>query len=122
MKLESRMKAPWNKGEFDNLTSKAVKHWLELNWYADGSTVVGPFREGENFDHLGCQADDFNKALDIWLKEAGYLVVLGSHYVGGWSFAFEGIRWTLARYLQNAKKAQEEIQTPKRNLIAFRTR
>jgi len=87
MKLESRIRAPSNKGEFANLTSKAGKHWLELNWYADGSPVAGPFREGEELDHLGFQVNAFNKALDQ-LKDAGYPVVLGPHHAGGWSVAF----------------------------------
>lgn len=87
MKLESRVKAPGNKGEFANLTSKAGKHWLELNWYADDSPVAGPFREGEELDHLGFEVDDFKKALDQ-LREAGYPVALGPHYAGGWSIAF----------------------------------
>jgi len=86
MKLESRVKAPWNKGEFANLTSNG-KHWLELNWYADDSPVAGPFQEGEELDHLGFQVDDFNNALGR-LKEAGYPVALGPHHVGGWSVAF----------------------------------
>jgi len=87
MKLESRVKAPRNKGEFANLTSKAEKQWLELNWYADDSPIAGPFQEGDALDHLGFQVDDFNKALDR-LKEAGYPVVLGPHHGGGWSVAF----------------------------------
>lgn len=87
MKLESRIKAPWNKGEFANLISKGGKHWLELNWYADDSPVAGPFREGEELDHLGFQVDDFDKALNR-LKEAGYPVTLGPHHVGGWDIAF----------------------------------
>ena len=87
MNLDSRVKAPWNKGEFANLTSKGGKHWLELNWYAHDSPVAGPFREGEELDHLGFQVDNFNKALNR-LKDAGYPVVLGPHHVGGWSVAF----------------------------------
>ena len=87
MKLESRVKAPRNKGEFANLTSAGGKHWLELNWYAEGSPVAGPFREGEELDHLGFQVDAFNKALDR-LRDAGYPVVLGPHHGEGWSVAF----------------------------------
>jgi catechol 2,3-dioxygenase-like lactoylglutathione lyase family enzyme len=94
MTLESRVKIPKNKGEFANLTSKGGKHWLELNWYADDSPVAGPFREGEELDHLGFQVDDFDKALNL-LKEAGYPVVLGPQRVGSWSVgfvkAFDGI-------------------------------
>jgi len=87
MKLESRVKAPWNKGEFANLTSKGRKNWLELNWYAEDSPIAGPFREGEELDHLGFQVDDFDRALNR-LKEAGYPVSLGPHHVEGWSIAF----------------------------------
>jgi len=104
MKLESRVKAPRNKGEFANLTSKAEKQWLELNWYADDSPIAGPFQEGDALDHLGFQVDNFNKALDR-LKEAGYPVVLGPSPRRRLERRLcEGIRWTLARYLQNAKK------------------
>ena len=31
MKLQARIKAPWNKGEFASLQSKDGKSWLELN-------------------------------------------------------------------------------------------
>ena len=87
MKLESRVKTPSNKGEFANLTSKGGKHWLELNWYSEDSPVAGPFREGDELDHLGFQVDEFNKAL-MRLKEAGYPVVSGPYHAGGWSVAF----------------------------------
>ena len=46
-----------------------------MNWYAEGSPVAGPFREGEELDHLGFQVNNFDNALDR-LKGAGYPVVM----------------------------------------------
>jgi hypothetical protein len=85
MKLESTVKAPWNKGEFAILTSKAEKHLLELNWYVDVSPVAGLFREGDKLYHFGFQVDHFYEALDR-LKKAGYRGVLRLHHTKGWSF------------------------------------
>ncbi len=87
MKLQARIKAPWNKGEFANLVSPGEKHWLELNWYADDSPVAGPFREGEELDHLGFAADDFEGTLRR-LNEAGYPTKIGPIKAGNWDVAF----------------------------------
>jgi catechol 2,3-dioxygenase-like lactoylglutathione lyase family enzyme len=116
MKLESRIKVPSNKGEFANLTSKRGKHWLELNWYTDDSPVAGPFREGEELDHLGFQVDDFDKALNQ-LKEAGYPVTLGPHHFGGWDVAFvktfDGI-WLDIFRMPKKKKQEKKSKSRKR--------
>ncbi len=87
MKLESRVKAVWNKGEFANLWTADGKHKLELNWYAPGSPIAGPFREGDELDHLGFAVDDFDGALRR-LAEAGFKPALGPFHEGGWHVAF----------------------------------
>lgn len=86
MKLDARVKAPWNKGEFANLVSQGKKHWLELNWYADDSPVAGPFREGDELNHLGFEVDDFEGALER-IADAGYKPALGPFHVGNWHVA-----------------------------------
>src|SRR6266508_6809067 len=70
MELEGRIQADWNKGEYANLRSANGKHRLELNWYASDSPLAGPFREGDELDHLGFATDDFDGALRR-LAEAG---------------------------------------------------
>ena len=86
MKLAGRSKVVANKGEFANLSSKDEKHWLELNWYADDSPVAGPFREGDELDHLGFEVDDFDAAL-ARLREEGYTPTQGPFHFGKWSVA-----------------------------------
>ena len=97
------------------MTSKGGKHWLELNWYADDSPVAGPFREGDELDHLGIQVEDFDKAL-AQLKEAGYPVTLGPHHAGGWDFAFvksfDGIWLDVFRI--SKKKPRKKSRSKKR--------
>jgi catechol 2,3-dioxygenase-like lactoylglutathione lyase family enzyme len=87
MTLRFRVKANWTKGEFANLVSKGEKHWLELNWYTDDSPVAGPFREGEELDHLGFEVDDFEGLLKK-LNDAGYPTKIGPMKYGVWDVAF----------------------------------
>jgi catechol 2,3-dioxygenase-like lactoylglutathione lyase family enzyme len=87
MKLQGRIKAPLNKGEFANLLTLDEKHWLEINWYADDSPVAGPFKEGDELDHLGFEVDDFDGALQR-LKDAGYPAMIGPIEDGDWKVAF----------------------------------
>ena len=87
MKVQARIPAPWNKGEFVNLVSRDKKHWLELNWYADDSPVAGPFSTGDQLDHLGFEVDDFEGALKR-LNDAGYPTIMGPRKAGEWEFAF----------------------------------
>jgi lactoylglutathione lyase len=87
MKLQCRIKAPWNKGEFANLSTPDEKHWLEINWYNDDSPVACPFREGDELDHLGFEVDDFSGALQR-LKDAGYPPMIGPIEEGEWKVAF----------------------------------
>jgi catechol 2,3-dioxygenase-like lactoylglutathione lyase family enzyme len=86
MKLQARIKAPSNKGEFANLLTDD-KHWLEINWYADDSPVAGPFVEGDELDHLGFEVDDFDGALRR-LKDAGYPPIIGPTDDDEWKVAF----------------------------------
>src|SRR5437867_353717 len=81
MRLEARVKANWTKGEFANLFTSDGKHKLELNWYAEDSPVAGPFREGDELDHLGFAVDDFDGALRR-LADAGFKPALGPFHEG----------------------------------------
>ncbi len=87
MRLRSRVKAHWTKGEFASLVSRNEGHWLELNWYADDSPVAGAFREGEELDHLGFEVDDFDGILKK-LNHAGYPTRIGPTRYGVWEVAF----------------------------------
>lgn len=86
MKVTGRATVRANKGKFATLASKGETHGLELNWYADDSPVAGPFREGDELDHLGFQVDDFEAAL-ARLRDAGYTPKLGPFRFGKWSVA-----------------------------------
>jgi catechol 2,3-dioxygenase-like lactoylglutathione lyase family enzyme len=107
MKLQSRIKTERNKGEFANLSSKGEKHWLELNWYADDSPVAGPFREGEELDHLGFEVDN-RKGILKRLNAAGYPTRIGPLKYGVWVVAFvqgfEDIWLDIYEIHQKAKK------------------
>jgi lactoylglutathione lyase len=107
MKLQGRIKVPLNKGEFANLSTKDEKHWLEINWYADDSPVAGPFKEGDELDHLGFEADNFDGALQR-LKGAGYSPMIGPIEDGEWKVAFfrviDGI-WLDIYQITKKKKA-----------------
>ena len=87
MKVEGRIKAPWNKGEFANLRSKEGGPRLELNWYSDDSPAAGPYREGDELDHLGYLVDDFDAAAKK-LTHAGYPIQIGPIKSGAWTFGF----------------------------------
>lgn len=71
-----RIKSPETDGEFAVLRSEGSSHWLEINWYAEASPVAGPYREGDELDHLAFQVDDLDAALG-YLKERGYPAVRG---------------------------------------------
>ncbi len=86
MTLKSRHKAGWTKGEFANLFSGDETHWLELNWYAPDSPIEGPFREGDELDHLGFEVDDLKEML-ARLKQEGY-EPKHAYRGGGWQIAF----------------------------------
>ncbi|HEX9339895.1 MAG TPA: VOC family protein [Thermoplasmata archaeon] len=114
MKLEARVKADWNKGEFANLWSPDRRHKLELSRYEADSPVAGPFREGDELDHLGFGVDDFDAALRR-LEAAGYKPALGPFHEGVWHIAFvpvvEGI-WLDVYHVDAPKQAKRK--RPKR--------
>lgn len=118
MRLEGRVKADWNKGEFATLCTADGKHKLELSWYADGSPVAGPFREGDELDHLGFAVDDFESALER-LETVGYKPAMGPYHEGGWHVAFvpvvEGI-WLDVYHVDRPKprKAKPRTKAAKR--------
>ena len=112
MKLEGRIKVPSNKGEFANLVTADDKHWLEINWYADDSPVAGPFREGDELDHLGFEVDHFEEAVEH-LAKAGYPPAIGPVEAGEWKVAFfkvvEGI-WLDVYHISKKKTRTKRKQ------------
>jgi len=118
MKVQHRIKAPWNKGEFANWVTGDGKHWLELNWYADDSPVAGPYREGDELDHLGFEVDDFDNALRR-LDEAGYPTLIGPTKAGNWNVAFvkgiDGIWLDIYHITPRRKKASKPKVQKKRS-------
>ena len=87
MTLHGRIKSRWTKGEFANLVTGDGQEWLELNWYPADSPVEGPFREGEELDHLGFEVADLDAAL-AELKAEGYVPTHGPFHAGRWHYAF----------------------------------
>ncbi len=110
MKVRARIKTPWNKGEFANLVTGDGKHWLEINWYAEGSPVAGPYNVGEDLDHLGFEVDDFKGAIER-LTQAGYPPVIGPIKAGNWNFAFVKVIDDIWLDIYNIKKPKKK---PKR--------
>ncbi len=110
MKLRSRVKTKWTKGEFASLVSQGEKHWLELNWYADDSPIASPFKEGEELDHLGFEVEDFEGLLKK-LNDAGYPTKIGPKRYGVWEVAFvqgfENIWLDIYRISRRVSKARE---------------
>ncbi|MEE8198529.1 MAG: VOC family protein [Thermoplasmata archaeon] len=76
LELFDRSKISWNKGELANVGSDAKGHSIEINWYADDSPVAGPYREGEELDHLAFYVEDFEAARK-YLEDKGYPLALG---------------------------------------------
>jgi lactoylglutathione lyase len=76
LKLLDRTVITQNKGEFASVGNDTKGHSIEINWYADDSPVAGPFREGEELDHLAFYVEDFDAAM-TYLEEQGYPRVLG---------------------------------------------
>jgi len=117
MKVQARIKAPWNKGEFVNLVTSDGKHWLEINWYADDSPAAGPYSEGEQLDHLGFEVDNVEGALKL-LSDAGYPTLIGPKKAGIWTFAFVKVVdniWLDVYSIRKApKKKTEAAATRKR--------
>jgi lactoylglutathione lyase len=76
MKLLDRRVAPETKGEFAYVQSEGSEHPIELNWYAEDSPVAGPYREGEELDHIAFGVEDLDAAIG-YLEERGHALVLG---------------------------------------------
>ena len=118
MKLTHRMKAPWNKGEFANLSSKEGSSYLELNWYADDSPVAGPYREGDELDHLGFRVPDFDEAMKK-LSEVGYPIQIGPIKAGDWQFGFfkviDGIWLDVFSVKKKKKPKKKTVKRKKRS-------
>lgn len=87
MKLLHRIEAPETKGVLAVLGTKESPHVLELNWYADDSLVAGPYREGEELDHLAFRVDDLDAALK-YLEDAGHPRVPGRRRSQGAEWAY----------------------------------
>lgn len=126
MEVHNRVKARWTKGEFANLVSGDGQHWLELNWYADDSPVEGPFREGDELDHLGFEVEDLEEALER-LKAEGYAVKHGPYHGGGWHYAFvpviDGL-WldVFHRDPKRPKKKKKKKAKPAKKTVRGKTR
>ncbi len=119
MKLEGRVKVGWTKGEFANLVTGDGKHWLELNWYAADSPIEGPFREGDELDHLGFEVPDFADALDR-LREEGYVPKRGPFHAGGWHIAFVPVVDGLWLDVFHRDRKPRKKAKPKKNRTARR--
>ncbi len=115
MTVEARVPSPATKGEFVNLRSPGGKHWLEVNWYAEDSPAAGPWREGEELDHLGFQVDNFPEAIKR-LKDAGYPPVIGPFKAGEWTVAFvkgvEGIWLDVYHIARKRPKRKRPAKKP----------
>ena len=76
LKLLDRSEISWNKGWVANVGNHPKSHSIEINWYADDSPVAGPYREGEELDHLAFYVKDFEAARKH-LEDKGYPLALG---------------------------------------------
>ncbi|MFQ6107367.1 MAG: VOC family protein [Thermoplasmata archaeon] len=87
MKLLGRSEIPYTRGETAGLQGKDSGHVLELNWYSEDSPVAGPFKKGEELDHLAFQVDDLDKALE-YLRMKGHPIVSEKREEKGASWAY----------------------------------
>lgn len=63
MTLLRRQPVPETEGEWAELTSPGSPYILELNWYPEGSPHFrGPYRNGDELDHLAFTCDDVEAA------------------------------------------------------------
>jgi lactoylglutathione lyase len=115
MKVQARVAAPWNKGEFVHLVTGDERHWLEINWYADDSPTAAPYSEGEQLDHLGFEVDDLEGALEK-LNDAGYPTTIPPKTVGKWHFAFVKVVddiWLDVYKIDKGPKKKPRVRTSK---------
>ncbi|MFQ5909473.1 MAG: VOC family protein [Thermoplasmata archaeon] len=87
MTLLSRGKIPETRGEIAVLKSEGSEQILELNWYAEDSPVAGPYKDGEELDHLAFEVEDLDEALK-YLEEKGHPIVLGKCETEGAEWAY----------------------------------
>lgn len=76
MTKRARFAYPETRGEAAYLTTEGSGHLLEVNWYAEDSPVAGPYREGEELDHLAFQVESLEAAL-AYLAKRGHPKTLG---------------------------------------------
>ena len=76
MTLRARFPFAETRGEAAYFESEGSDHSIEANWYASDSPIAGPYREGDELDHLAFQVDSLEAAL-AYLSERGYPKVLG---------------------------------------------
>jgi lactoylglutathione lyase len=63
MELRHRGKVPETGGELAELVSPGSPILIELNWYPEGSAFFkGPYRNGDEMDHLAFECDDVEAA------------------------------------------------------------
>ena len=63
MRLLRRNKVPETSGEWAELQSPDSPYVLELNWYPEASSHFrGPYRNGDELDHIAFRCDDVDRA------------------------------------------------------------
>lgn len=65
-----------NRGRWAVLETEDAVQTLEVNWYAEDSPVAGPYRNGDEIDHLAFRVDDFEEAT-AFLESKGHPLVMG---------------------------------------------
>lgn len=75
LKLLGRGTVAKTGGKVASVGTEGDGHVLELNWYPDDSPMAGPYRSGEELDHLAFGVEDLEGAL-AHLKEHGHPEVL----------------------------------------------
>ncbi|HEY7588978.1 MAG TPA: VOC family protein [Thermoplasmata archaeon] len=74
LSLLRRVPAPETRGEFAIVGGGTSGHWLELNWYGADSPAAGPYREGDELDHVAFEVEDLDAAL-TYLESRGHPTV-----------------------------------------------
>lgn len=89
MTLSARLTFPESRGEAAYLRHPDSDHLLEVNWYAGDSPVAGPYREGEELDHLAFRVENLDDAM-AFLAAHGYPKEFGP-------IESEAARWSYVR-------------------------
>lgn len=88
MKLRGRERVPETGGEWAELGTPGSPLVLELNWYPEGSEhFPGPYRRGDELDHLSFDCDDADAAFRELLSR-GAKPALPPFTEGGFRLAF----------------------------------